>query len=67
LVTATGAAAAAAPVALSILLVILALLLVACRSSFRERDGRAGAWQSPTVALLLAVTLVSSVWLIYRS
>jgi uncharacterized membrane protein YbhN (UPF0104 family) len=68
LVTATGAAAAAASVALSVSLVILALLLVACRSSFREHEGRAGAWQSPTVALLLlAVTLVSSVWLIYRS
>ena len=64
---AIGAVAAGAPLMLSLGLTILALLLLACRDSFRHRDGVLSAWPAPVVALVMAVTLVSSVWLIYRS
>ena len=63
---ALGSFAAGAPVMLSLALAVLAVLLLACRDSFRNRDGIVGAWPSPVVVLLMAVTLVSSVWLIYR-
>ncbi len=66
LATALAAVVAGAPVALPICLAVLAVLLVACRGAFRDLAPGASAWQSPVLALLLAVTLASSVWLIAR-
>jgi uncharacterized membrane protein YbhN (UPF0104 family) len=65
-VTGMGAIAAGAPTLLVVFLAILALLLFACRDAFRQGEGRAGTWQSPLVAVLLVVSLASSIWLIAR-
>ncbi len=65
-VTGMGAIAAGAPTVLVVFLAILALLLFACRDAFRQGEGRAGTWQSPLVAVLLVVSLASSIWLIAR-
>jgi uncharacterized membrane protein YbhN (UPF0104 family) len=65
-VTGIGAIAAGAPTALVAFLAILALLLFACRDAFRRGEGHVGAWPSPVLALLLVVSLASSIWLIAR-
>ena len=65
-VSVLGAVVAGAPVALDILLASLVLLLAAVRGSFDNRARPPGFWQSPAVALLVAVTLASSFWLITR-
>jgi uncharacterized membrane protein YbhN (UPF0104 family) len=65
-VTGMGAIAAGAPTVLVVFLAILALLLFACRDAFRQGESRAGTWQSPLVAVLLVVSLASSIWLIAR-
>ena len=61
-----GAASAGAPVALDLYLAALALVLIAARGAFNDRDGGPGVWQSPALAILVAVTLASSFWLIAR-
>ena len=66
LATAVAAIIAGAPVALPLYLMIVALSLLACRGVFDARHDGTSAWQSPAIALLLAVTLASSVWLIAR-
>lgn len=64
IVSVLGAVVAGAPVALDILLASLVLLLAAVRGSFDNHARPPGFWQSPAIALLVAVTLASSFWLI---
>jgi uncharacterized membrane protein YbhN (UPF0104 family) len=54
------------PFAVALFLLLVAALLFACRGIFTRFPARGDAWQAPVWALLLAVTLASSFWLIGR-
>jgi hypothetical protein len=54
------------PWALELYLVGVMLTLLAARSAFAQRAVGLAFWQSPALAMLVAVTLASGYWLIVR-
>jgi uncharacterized membrane protein YbhN (UPF0104 family) len=54
------------PILIAVLLLLVAGVLFACRAMFTRCPASADTWQSPAWAVVLAVTLASSFWLIGR-
>jgi uncharacterized membrane protein YbhN (UPF0104 family) len=66
LVAAVAAGIGGGSLTLAGYLLVLAALLFACRAEFAAVVPHADSWQAPVWAVLLAVTLASSYWLIGR-